>query len=318
MSMGTAGAVFDAIARMRRAQRDLARPRPGHVRPPRRRDGGTPDRLPFSCFFLCSGCGWLEEGTVGDPMRRVADDDAAPSSPCPACHASAWVDLRRQSTALAYRDAEAFDQRGRDDAGRGHGVWIGALTSTTVTCGLLLAGPGFVVAAEAVVALFVATWVVTWLGVRALVRRARPSRARPRRWRLPQPRPLARRRRAVRGTVQGDACLQAPLRQAPCLGWTLQVWSRDELLLEEQQHAGFTVDGETFAPDSVVLALAWQELRPEVGDQAFSRFLQRRGLSPHDPALRVREACLVAGATVDVQPADPVKGGLVLHASAHA
>lgn len=315
MSMGTAGAVFDAIARMRRAQRELARPRPGHVRPPRSREGGAPDRLPFPCFFLCSACGWLEEGIAGDPMRRLADDEV-PSSPCPACHASAWVDLRRQSTALAYREAEALDHRRRVDAGRNHGVWIGALTSAAVTCGLMLAGPGLVVAGEAVVALFVATWVVTWLAVRALVRRARPGRARPRRWRLPLPHPLARRHRAVRGTVEGDASLRAPLSQAPCLGWTLQVWSRDELLLDEQHHTALVVDGEAFAPDSVVLALASQEQRPEVGDPAFARFLQRRGLSSHDPALRVREACLVAGTAVALGSDDPAKADLVLRACA--
>jgi hypothetical protein len=286
------------------------------VRPPRSREGGAPDRLPFPCFFLCGGCGWLEEGIDGDPMRRLADDETAPSSPCPACHTRAWVDLRRQSTALAYREAEALDHRRRADAGRGHGVWIGALTSATVTCGLMLVGPGFVVAAEAVVALFVATWVVTGLAVRALVRRAWPGRARPQRWRLPLPRPLARRRRAVRGAVQGEACLLAPLSQVPCLGWTVQVWSRDELLLDEQHHAALVVDGEALAPDSVVLALASQELRPAVGDPAFARFLQRRGLAPHEPALRVREAYLVAGTAVTLGSDDPAKAEPVLRACA--
>lgn len=313
MAMGTAGAVFDAIARMRQAQRDLARPRPGHVRPPRSRSGGAPDRHPFPCFFLCSACGWLEEGTTGDPMRRITDDAVAPGA-CPACHATAWVDLRRQSTALAYREAESLDHRGPDHAHRG--LWIGAVTSATVTCGLLLAGPGLVMAAEAVTTLFVATWLVTWLAVRALGRWARPGRARPRRWRHPLARPLARRRRAVRGAVQGDACLRAPLSQAPCLGWALQVWSRDELLLDEQHHAELVVDGEAFAPDSVVLALASQELRPEVDDHAFVRFLQRRGLSLHDPALRVREACLVAGTTVTLGSDDPARADLVLRACA--
>lgn len=316
MSMGTAGAVFDAIARMRRAQRELARPRPGHVRPPRSREGGVADRLPFPCFALCSACGWLEEGSRGDPMRRTAEDEAVPSSPCPACHAKAWVDLRRQSTALAYREAEAFEQRGRDDAGRGHGVWIGALTSAALTCTVMLVGPGFVVAAEAVVALFVVTWAVTWLAVRARSRRARPGAARPRRWRLPLPGALALRRRPVRGAVQGDACLQAPLSQEPCVGWAVQVWSRDELLLDEQHHAALVVDGEAFAPDSVVLELASQELRPEPGDQAFARFLQRRGLSIHDPALRVHEARLLAGTAVALEPVEPAKPDLVLRACA--
>jgi len=256
-----------------------------------------------------------EEGVTGDPMRRTTDDGAAPG-PCPACRATAWVDLRRQSTALAYREAESMDGRGRDDASRGHGLWIGALTSMAVTCGLMLGGPGFVVPAEAVVSLFAATWVGTSLAVRALLRRVRPSHARPRRWRHALPRPLDRRRRSVRGAVQGDACLLAPLSQTPCLGWTVQVWSRDELLLDEQHHAALTVEGEALEPDSVVLALAPQELRPEAGDRAFARFLQRRGLSPHDPALRVREACLVAGTAVELAPREPATAELVLRASA--
>jgi hypothetical protein len=43
-----------------------------------------------------------------------------------------------------------------------------------------------------------------------------------------------------------------------------------------------------------------------------------RGLSPHTPSLRVREACLVPGAVVEVRPRDPAKGGLVLGPSTHA
>jgi hypothetical protein len=86
MGAGTAGAVLDAIARMRRAERELARPRRVHVRPLRKRESGIPDRLPFPCFFLCSECGRLEEGTTGDPMRRSSDDQSEPGA-CPGCNA---------------------------------------------------------------------------------------------------------------------------------------------------------------------------------------------------------------------------------------
>jgi len=318
MGSGTAGAVLDAIARMRRAERELSRrPRIGHVRALPRRDGGAPDRLPFPCFFLCDGCGRLEEGTSNDPMRREGDDDRAPG-PCPACHATAWVDLRRQSTALAYREAETMDVRRRAESGDHRSLWLGAATTTAVTTALVLWQPVLIEIPAVVMLVFIATWLAASRGVAALARRARPTGAQRPRWRRPVVGSGGSERASVRGTAKGDASLRAPLSQAPCLGWSLQVWSDDVQLLDEQHHVAFAIDGETFEPDSVRLELETRELVVRPDDQAFARFLQRRGLSPHDPSLRVREAYLVPGAVVEVQPRDPVKGGLVLGPSMHA
>jgi hypothetical protein len=327
MGSGTAGAVLDAISRMRRAERELARhrvarPRIRDLRAVAKRDGGVPDRLPFPCFFLCDACGWLEEGVSADPMRRDGEDGDAPG-PCPACNAKAWIDLRRQSTALAYREAEAVDSRRHDENGYHRSVWIGAASSTALTIAVVLwatasaALSGMALRGTAMV-VFIGSWLATSLGIRLLTRRARPVQTRPRRWRHPLPRPGGSMRRSVRGATVGDALLRAPLTQEPCLGWMVQVWSDGVQLLDEQHHMGFAVDGEAFEADTVHLELAMQELVPRVGDEVLARFLQGRGLALHDPSLRVREACLVPGAVVEVKPRDHVKGGLVLGPSARA
>lgn len=289
----------------------MARTRVGHVRALRSRKGGAPDRLPFPCFFLCGECGWLEEGITGDPMRRASDEETAPGA-CPACNTKAWVDLRRQSTALAYREAEALDGRLRDDTGRSRGVWIGAAIGMTVTGALAVVEPMLVEFGGFMLTLFLGTWLATALGVNAITRRTRPGRARPRRRRYPRPSLRGPSHRAVQGTVQGDPLLQAPVSQVPCLGWVVQVWSDEGLLLDEQHNAAFVIDGEEFEADTVELELAARELRPREGDQALARFLQRRGLSPHEPSLRVREACLVPGTAVAVRPRGSKQGGLVL------
>jgi hypothetical protein len=248
-------------------------------------------------------------------MRRSSDDQSEPGA-CPGCNAKAWVDLGQESTALAYREAEAMDRRQHEEKGHRRGFWIGAVATTAMASALVLWEPALAEQGGVVMLVFVFTWLLTALAVEAIVRRSRPGRARPRRWRHPlPPRLRSPGRRSVSGVAQGDALLNAPLSQEPCLGWTVQVWSDETLLLDEQHHAGFVVDGEAFGPDSVVLELASRELRPQVEDERFARFLQRRGLSLLDPSLRVREACLVPCAVVSVMPGDPVKGDLVLSAS---
>lgn len=313
MGMGTAGAVLDAIARMRRAERELARPRRNaHLRHRRSHEGGAPDRLPFPCFFLCDACGRLEAASTADPMRRDGESGDAPG-PCPACRAQVWIDLRSESVARAHREADAQARRARDDADLRRTVWIGAAIA-------LLAGSAAVPWTSwvlgldwFVLAMLPAGWLVATLAVAALARRMRPVPNRPRRWRSALPRPHGPMRRSVRGRVEGEASLRAPLSHTPCLGWSVQVWSDDGLLLDEQQHAALTVDGDAFEPDSVRLELAARE--PTPSDETFARFLQRRGLSPHDESLRVREAVLVPGAAVAVEGRRPVP---VLRASARA
>jgi hypothetical protein len=300
MGMGTAGAVLDAIARMRQIEREMARTRRGHVRPLRKRDGGASDRLPFPCFFLCGDCGWLEEGTTGHPLRRDGDEVSAPG-PCPACHAKAWVDLRRQSVALAYREAEAMDRTLASDRGRSRSVWIGGLTSMAVIAVAMLVEPAVAGLGRLLLVALLGTWLATTLAVGAILHRMRSGSPRLRRWRRALPRPSARGSapQASHGVAQGDAVLDAPMSRVPCLGWAVQVWSDEGLVLDEQHHAAFTLDGHPHAPDSVALELPrGNEVRIHPGDEAVVRFMQRRGLSPHDASLRVYEACLVPGAPV--------------------
>jgi hypothetical protein len=313
MGAGTAGAVLDAIARMRQIERQMARPRVrSHLRFPRRREDVC-DRLPFPCFFLCGDCGWLEEGTTGHPLRREADDGSEPGGPCPACQAKAWVDLRHQSIALAYREAEAIDHTLVDDRGWHRGVWIGGLASMSIIAAAVWLVPALTSLDVLLLVPFVGMWLAVALAVAALSRHTRPGRARPRRWRraLPRPRAPGVSRGASHGTVEGDPGLLAPLGRVPCLGWALQVWNDEGLLLDEQQHAAFVLNGQTHPPDSVALDLP---LRDELAarDQELYRFMQRRGLSPHDVSLRVYAAYLVPGVSVALHCLAPDHDGPVL------
>ncbi|MEM6297012.1 MAG: hypothetical protein AAGA54_37450, partial [Myxococcota bacterium] len=56
--------------------------------------------------MLCAECGWLDWRASGasSPHRQAADAQA--DATCPHCGASAWLDLRRESTALAIREGE--------------------------------------------------------------------------------------------------------------------------------------------------------------------------------------------------------------------
>lgn len=322
MGMGTAGAVLDAMARMRRAERELARPR-GLVRGRSHRNDEErmADRLPFPCFFLCDACGRLEEGSSSDPMRRDGDI-ARPPRACPACKATAWIDLRQQGIALAYREAESVAVLRHDEKGYVRSFWIGGVTSAAVTtvailCGMVAGLTGAPLRGLTMV-LFMVTWIATSVGLRRLSRRGRPAQARPRRWRRPLPLPRGVPRRSAHGLVLGEASLQAPLSGEACLGWSVRVWSDHGLLLDDQRHGALAVEGEAFERDSLLLELAGREQSPADGDEAFVRFMQCRGLSPHDPSLRVREAVLLPGAMVDVRPRAPEGGSVVLSTGTRA
>ncbi len=289
----------------------MARSRAGRPRPLRTNSVTIPDRLPYPCFFLCGDCGWLEDGSRGDPLRRDSDELAAPG-PCPSCQAKAWVDLGRQSTALAYREAEALDGRLHDETGRNGGVMLGGLAGIAVAAWMVVLDPLLAEFPSLMVAVFFGTWLATALGVNAIVRRVRPGRARPRRWRRPLPRTSTTPLRAAHGLVEGEPVLHAPLGHEPCLGWEVRVYNDEGLLLDEQRHAALTIDGHAFAPDSIALDLTRHELRPTAIDDGLAQFLRRRGLSPHDATLRITLAHLVPGTAVALEPRADTSGGLVL------
>jgi len=313
MSAVGAGAVLDAISRMRRANREMARRRMSRVvRPPKSRQCDTPDRLPYPCYFLCTDCGRLEDGLTGDPMRR--DESMGEPGACPHCRAHAWVELGKQSVALAYREAEATDDDMHDDDGRVHGFALGMSTFVLALGVATWLAP--TTAVGPVIALSLVLSLLVNRSHRALNRRARPGRARARRWRRPVPRPRTASavRRVHHGVVEGDAVLRTPLGQEPCVGWVVKVWRDDELLLDEQCHADLEVDGERFESDTVTLDLAPRSiLHPKADDEAFVRFMRRRGLSPHDGSLRIYEGRLLCGAPVALrQHRSPQGAGPVL------
>lgn len=272
----------------RRLSRKLVRPKS--------RDCDTPDRLPYPCYYLCSDCGWLEEGRVGDPMRH----DREPVAPgtCPSCSATAWVDLGLRSMALGYREAEALDEDMADDRSWGRSVTLGALLGAATTAALATVFP---LALDVVGPLTAAGIGVGALGTviaRAIGRHTRSGRARPRRWRRPLPRPDATSpvEGTLLGVVEGECSLTAPLTGEPCLGWAVHVWNDEGLLLDEQSHGAFTIEGREHQADTVTLDLARRGvLHRTATDPAFVRFMQRRGLSPHDSSLRIYEAHLKPG-----------------------
>ncbi|MCX4247667.1 hypothetical protein [Paraliomyxa miuraensis] len=258
------------------------------------------DVFPYPCYFLCDACGWLEEGRARDPMRRAADDGHHPG-PCPSCHATAWVDLRQQTIALTYREAEAFDRTQVATRARRYFLIGGGLASTLAVVGLIASIPVLTDLPWMVMGI----WLVAWLGLgrcmEAVARRAQPGRARPRRWRRPLSPPAVAEtvRDDLQGVVEGETELETPLGRDRCVAWSVQVWSEDGLMLDEQHHAALSVDGVRLPADSVALDLVpRRRLHPAANDEGFVRFMARRGLSPHDASLQIYESHLVAGVPV--------------------
>lgn len=295
--------VQDAIARMRQANRAMTRTRISRrdirLNLPHHHDHVS-DNLPYACYFLCDACGWLEDGpTAGDPMR--SDRDSAEPGPCPSCHGKSWIDLRKESLALAYRESEAFGGQLLAARGRRFGLWGGAIVSTAALVTMAAYFPEAMGSPAATMTAFVLVWTLIGTSIAALVRRARPGRARPRRWRRPLSRSTMTNARGsdVQGVVEGEAKLQTPLGRDQCVAWSVQVWNDDGQLLDEQHHAALTVDGVDLPSDSVALDLVpRRQLHPAANDEGFVRFMARRGLSPHDSSLRIYESHLVPGVPV--------------------
>ena len=280
----------------RRLSRKLTRPK-SH-------DCDSPDRLPYPCYYLCADCGWLEDGRHGDPMRH--DEARLEPGACPSCRATAWVDLGSQAVALGYREAEATTEDLADERAWGRSVGLGALLGGLATAALGLWMPQAIDATSLLTAAGVGVGTLGALMTRMVARHARSGRARPRRWRRPLPRPHAESRveGIAHGVIEGEQSRLTPLTREPCLGWAVRVWSDEGLLLDEQSHAAFTLEGSEASPlafeaERVTLDLDPRGiLRPAATDDAFVRFMRRRGLSPHDASLRVYEAHLQPGVPV--------------------
>lgn len=275
------------------------------------RHSDIPDRLPYPCYFLCGECGWLEDGPVAHPLRSVADEAHEPG-PCPSCQAKSWVDLRKQTIAQTYREAEVLDATMRNDRARRYGLWLGASFGVVTLGGVVaelprppeLLGLPVPLVLPVLLGLGLVAWLITGTAIAAIIRRVQPGRAGRCRWRRALPRPIAvsggnravADRAPVEGVVEGETVLQTPLGREPCVAWAVQVWSGDHLLLDEQHHAPLTIDGVRVPSDTVGLDFATRRQRyPSGNDEAFQRFMAQRGLSPHDSSLRIYESHLVSG-----------------------
>lgn len=268
------------------------------------RSSEVSDRLPYACYFLCDACGWLEDRpTGGDPMR--SDREQLEPGPCPSCQSRRWVDLGNQSLALSYRESEAFGNELHAQRSRRRGLLMGGLMMVALLFGCLgafesIERPGLLVG----LVLAFGAW-QAW-AIAGLAYEQRPGRARPRRWRRPLPRPeLATAvKDPVEASIEGDAVLRAPLGGEPCVAWSVQVWSGDELLLDEGHQAPLSVGGVQLPADAVTLELRRRSRPLPAGDdEPLVRFMGRRGLSIHDASLRILEARLVPGESVTLRPA---------------
>ncbi|MEM7157586.1 MAG: hypothetical protein AAF799_32400 [Myxococcota bacterium] len=277
----------------RRVQRRLVRPKS--------RECDTPDRFDFPCYYLCSECGWLDHGTAHHPHRHDGSD-TTPGA-CPSCNTTAWIDLGNRSLSQNYRDAEASEDRFAAGHWRRAKLILGAGLGVLATLGIATAVPLIGESGLLLTIVGGLSWMLGTAGIGALMgRRARAHRP-PRRWRRPLPGKSVTAESSgssfTHGVLEAEADLRAPLSGQPCAAWSIRVRSDQGLLLDEQQHAALAVDGRELEGNTAALDLAGHEVyRPNSKSPEFIRFMQRRGLSPHDDSLRIEEAYLRPGVPV--------------------
>lgn len=277
----------------RRVERRLVRPKS--------RQSDTPERFDFPCYYLCSECGWLAHGSTHHPHRHDGKDNTPGA--CPSCRATAWVDLGNRSLAQNYRDAETSETR--LDTGRRTRNSIIVGLAVGILAPLWLTGfvPILATSTFTYVPIAIMLGILAAAGYRALGRHSHRARRKPRRWRRPLPGKDVNGESAgssfTHGVLEAPAELRAPLTGEPCVAWSIRVRNAEGLLLDEQQHAALAVEGRELEADTAALDLAGHQVyRPNAKSPAFIRFMQSRGLSPHDETLQLEEAYLRPGVPV--------------------
>ena len=287
MSFSGTGIVLDAI------RRNAARGRLGSgklIGAHAWHEDTPPEREPFACQTLCSGCKYLGDG-VG---------------PCPVCSSVGWVELDLVEMTRILRELESSERELPP-------AWARALGwATVVSCGLALLGVAirsgtWSALTSGSAALFVVPTMVCVGGLCAaagyivgpelanLYHRWAGGADRLDRWRLPL-RPVAD------SPTQGiaspiDAPLEAPLSKRPCVAysWTVQLRvpgdRRYRLILVEHRSAALRIGEREFAADSFAVG----ELPTPVCDasvEIVSRALRERGLLYPEGDYRFSEAVL--------------------------
>lgn len=304
------GATLDAIARLRREQRNQPRRIDNHKLARAARGPGGPAKEAFDCLFLCDHCGYL----------------SATQGPCPACTHTAWIDLDNWAHAEALREREevarqnpAPDVRWRV---RGASLAIGAALGLGCATGLALAGT-VAIAAGALLGIGAgATGTATAL-THAIARRRigwsiMAKRVRdPSRWRLPLPLPdrdASVGRRAQGPAIASEAPLRAPFSGRPCVAYEVAVlfdypddaWP-PTWVLREVRSCAFAVDGRELRADHVMLTPPPEAVpQPAMSEDEKRRFLRERGLFLADGSFDLFESILAPDQPCELQwPTSP-------------
>ncbi len=244
--------------------------------------------------LLCSECGRLTwpEAAATSPHRASAQDEFA--VPCPHCTARAWIDLRRESTALAIREGEqgvaqsesaSVDTLRKAGLGVIFGSFVGVIATSSVVAGLTIAGLCGLAAGLAAVRL-------RKISVPA-------KRTLPDRWALALP-PSQEPERHVQGSPRVDELIRSPLTGRACLAYEVGLREDDDAAGElhswallEQRVAAFEVDGVSVEPEETFVEVARERLgafSTEELDAPAIEWLTERGFSAVGSTLVVYES----------------------------
>ncbi len=246
--------------------------------------------------LLCSECGRLTWPDAVSASPHRASGPAPHRSACPHCESSAWIDLRRESTALAIREGEqgfaaqasaSVDILRKAGLGLVVGLFVGVLASTS-----LLAGVGIAMLAGVAGGL---------AGVRLRRMSAPSERTLPDRWSLALP-PVAENTTTVEGHAQDVELLRSPLTGRSCIAFEVGLRgdrnSSGELsswALLEQRVAAMSIAGAPVNPATTFAELPREslgELAPDTLDRAAVEWLLERGFSSVGSNLIVFESIL--------------------------
>ena len=244
---------------------------------------------------------WPDAGSAS-PHRT--SEQAPHRAECPHCQSRAWIDLRRESTAIAIREGEqgfaAADSASVDilrKAGLGVvvGLFVGVLATNSVVAGLCIAALAGVAGGLA--------------GARLRKMSAAPKRTLPDRWSLALP-PAAETTTTTEGIAQQVELLRSPLTGRSCVAY--EVGLRDDLdrtdelsswALLEQRVASMSIGGVVVNPSATFVELSREslgELDPQNLDAAAVEWLLERGFTPVGSTLTVFESVLLPQASLSL------------------
>lgn len=258
--------------------------------------------------MLCAECGWLDWRSSGDvsPHRQAADAHRDVS--CPHCQACAWLDLRRDSTALVIREGEeglaAAPSRTSDvlrssALGVVAGTFLGVLATSSLVIGAAVAGLCGVAAGLA--------------GLRLRRLSVAPARSLPDRWSLALP-AHSDRVESLCGVPQCTEPLRAPISGRRCLAWEVGLRADDHAdgdlaswALLEQRVASLVVQEHAVHPEETFVALKRTCVGPfsiESVDPPALEWLRDRGFTAVGSTLFLYESIVPLEAKVEVEVAE--------------